>query len=309
MNCPKCGAENASSRLYCSACGTSLTKPLSEVTPQKRRSYHTKTLLGIAGVIALNLFSCGLSSYQNSLLLFFLILYAEILAAVVVLWRRGSTTVAITIGAVALTVAVLALLGNLWTRYDTKRFKDHVKQQTKDMEALAQTWGPGILACDGRRDAVPASQTTSGKIVLVEVPRISDWQTQLPPGEQASPAEQASWVVCLNPQKIDAACDYDGGVKLSYHLMRLDIRLYYVGDGQIEDLGGTQIAGTADDSCPPEVHTMYGAIDYVILADGSHAGPGTLHLDQTVSFDQAYQTISQMMADHKIPASTVAPAP
>ncbi len=301
MNCPRCGAENVSSRLYCSACGASLTRPLSETSSKKRRSFHAKTVLWIVAVIAINLAGCVLSVTQNSPGLFFLLLAVDVFAASAALWRQGFHATAVTIGMTVVTVAVMVLVGNLYSRFDTKRRQDRLEQQHKDLQALAQTWGSGVMACDplprndivARQGFVP--DTTPREILLIESPNVSSWQALLPADEQPPTSAEVNWVVCLVPQEIDSKCRYDGGVSLSYYYTLLDIRLYYVGDGRLEFLGGTQLAGSLEESCPPSVHTVNGGIDYVIMADGSHKSPSELHLDQTVSFDRAYEQIAQMI--------------
>ncbi len=356
MNCPKCGTDNLNSRLYCSACGASLTK-MPQVSPKKRSFRPVTILLAVVGV-AIHLFGCLLSMAPGGAVLIFLLIYIDIVGFTAILWIRRVNSqlkagdpktlwlyrvVFVVLSIIAWPILLcLLIIPNLESRPDSLRavailtgaaiplflvvlgafmlfgkYQDHqrerelaqmeatVQQRQQQMEAnletLAQTWGPNVSLCDPTdnpqtAEYVTVPATTPRKFLFVDprFPDVSYWQNQLPVDEQASKPEEVTWVVCVFPVISDQHCDYDGGRKLPYQTLTLNIRLFYLGD-QVLRVAENGVRGTAQDTCP--VRIVYeGYNSYYVMSDESHKSSSELQLDQTVSFDQVYETVNNLIA-------------
>lgn len=175
------------------------------------------------------------------------------------------------------------------------------QQMETNLETLAQTWGPNVSLCDRTNNpqtveyiTVPA--TTPRKFLFIDprFPDVSYWQNQLPADEQASKPEEVTWVVCVFPVTSDQYCDYGGSVKLPYQTLTLNIRLFYLGD-QVLRVAGNGIRGTAQDTCPIRIVSGRNT-NYYVMSDESHKSSSELQLDETVSFDQMYEAVNQLIA-------------
>jgi hypothetical protein len=179
--------------------------------------------------------------------------------------------------------------------------QQHQQQMETNLETLAQTWGPNVSLCDPAdipqtAEYVTVPATTPRKFLFIDprFPDVSYWQNQLPADEQASKPEEVTWVVCVFPVTSDQYCDYGGSVKLPYQTLTLNIRLFYLGD-QVLRVAENRIRGTAQDTCPIRI-VSEGYSSYYVMSDESHKSSSELHLDQTISFDQMYEAVNQLIA-------------
>lgn len=204
---------------------------------------------------------------------------------------------------------VIGKMQDRQNKNERDRLQAEAQQRQQQMEAnldtLAQTWGDKVALCDlsSAQDAslpyvtVPASAPRRMLFIDPRYADVSYWEDQLPADERVSTTADVTWVVCLIPSVAEQACDYEGGTKLRYQTVSMQVRLFYIGD-QTLHVADQDIGGSAQDTCPDSI-VLDGTNGYYVMTDGSHKSKDELHLDQTVTFEQVYDAVNAIIQERE----------
>ena len=354
MNCPHCGAVNASSRRYCTVCGGALLKVAAPPVAKRSRGKPAVTTWLLLGIV-LSTLIVGIFAYnrpQGSIGLVMLALYMSLGIWPGIAWLRQVNRTrfdtpaalwlyrlvyvalallawpglllllllrsrvnanyahplkfaAISAAAVVLVPVLIVLLGRTLSSADQRRVQVQRMAQSQQIARLAETWGPALLRCDPLNATIlpPGAErpaATSDGILLLDVTfpqvSVSEWQRELPVSQQATTRDDLVWLACLQHDKSASKCEYESGPSLDYTTVTMSVRLVYAGKEPFTV--DARISGAAPDECPSAIHTVNGAIDYVVKADGSKAALTELHLDQDVSREATLARVDELIRSH-----------